>query len=63
MDEDGNADYQNVEVLRALDVATLDLMKSVQDDIEVGEAMGDCKDSTCYKKLSLSCIKREGSGH
>jgi hypothetical protein len=47
VDEDGNADYQNVEVLRGLDVATLGLMKSVQDDIEVGEAMGDCKNWTC----------------
>jgi len=42
VDEDGNADYQNVDVLQELGVATLELMKGVQDDVHVGEAMGDC---------------------
>ncbi|KAF9986533.1 ATP-dependent DNA helicase II subunit 2 [Mortierella antarctica] len=38
------ADYQFVDVLQPLGIATLDLMKGVQDDIELGETMGDCMD-------------------
>ncbi|KAG0206088.1 ATP-dependent DNA helicase II subunit 2 [Mortierella sp. GBA30] len=43
LDENG-ADYQNVDVLQPLGMATLDLMKGVQDDVEIGDAMGDCMD-------------------
>ncbi|KAG0044609.1 ATP-dependent DNA helicase II subunit 2 [Gryganskiella cystojenkinii] len=44
VDDEGNADYQNVDVLRGLGVATLDLMKGVQNDVKIGEVMGDCVD-------------------
>ncbi|KAF9276786.1 X-ray repair cross-complementing protein 5 [Mortierella alpina] len=43
LDENG-ADYQFVDVLQPLGIATLDLMKGVQDDVELGETMGDCMD-------------------
>lgn len=42
MDEDGSAEYQFVDVLQPLDIATLELMKGVQNDVEYGETMGDC---------------------
>ncbi|KAF9917084.1 ATP-dependent DNA helicase II subunit 2 [Lobosporangium transversale] len=42
-DENG-ADYQNVEVLRPLEMASLDVMKSVQNDAKLGETMADCMD-------------------
>ena len=41
LDENG-ADYQFVDVLQPLGIATLDLMKGVQDDVELGDTMGDC---------------------
>ncbi|KAG0330003.1 ATP-dependent DNA helicase II subunit 2 [Podila humilis] len=44
VDEDGSADYQFVDVIQGLDLATLDLMKGVQNDIEYGDTMGDCMD-------------------
>ncbi|KAI7815728.1 SPOC like C-terminal domain-containing protein, partial [Gamsiella multidivaricata] len=43
VDENG-ADYQFVDVLQPLGVATLDLMKGVQNDVKLGETMGDCMD-------------------
>ncbi|KAF9116447.1 ATP-dependent DNA helicase II subunit 2 [Mortierella sp. AM989] len=43
VDENG-ADYQFVDVLQPLGVATVDLMKGVQDDVKLGETMGDCMD-------------------
>ncbi|KAG0258959.1 ATP-dependent DNA helicase II subunit 2 [Mortierella polycephala] len=43
IDENG-ADYQFVDVLQPLGVASLDLMKGVQNDIKIGETMGDCMD-------------------
>ncbi|KAF9911035.1 ATP-dependent DNA helicase II subunit 2 [Linnemannia zychae] len=42
-DDDG-AEYQHVDVLQPLGVATLDLMKGVQNDVELGETAGDCMD-------------------
>lgn len=42
MDEDGSAEYQFVDVLQPLGIATLELMKGVQNDVEYGETMGDC---------------------
>ncbi|KAG0292960.1 ATP-dependent DNA helicase II subunit 2 [Dissophora globulifera] len=42
-DENG-ADYQFVDVLQPLGIATLELMKGVQDDVKLGETMGDCMD-------------------
>ncbi|KAF9382159.1 ATP-dependent DNA helicase II subunit 2 [Podila verticillata] len=44
VDEDGSAEYQFVDVLQPLGIATLDLMKGVQNDVEYGETMGDCMD-------------------
>ena len=41
-DDDGE-EYQHVDVLQPLGVATLDLMKGVQNDVELGEHAGDCK--------------------
>lgn len=32
-----------MDVLQPLGIATLDLMKGVQDDVELGETMGDCR--------------------
>ncbi|KAI8605465.1 SPOC like C-terminal domain-containing protein [Dissophora ornata] len=43
VDENG-ADYQFVDVLQPLGVATLDLMRGVQGDVKLGETMGDCMD-------------------
>ncbi|KAF9426362.1 ATP-dependent DNA helicase II subunit 2 [Podila epigama] len=43
VDENG-ADYQFVDVLQSLDIATLELMKGVQNDVDFGETMGDCMD-------------------
>ncbi|KAF9103343.1 ATP-dependent DNA helicase II subunit 2 [Mortierella sp. GBA35] len=42
-DENG-ADYQHVDVLQPLGVATLELMKGVQNDVAIGEHAGDCMD-------------------
>jgi len=41
-DDDGE-EYQHVDVLQPLGVATLDLMKGVQNDVELGEHAGDCR--------------------
>ncbi|KAG0239695.1 SPOC like C-terminal domain-containing protein [Mortierella sp. GBAus27b] len=43
VDENG-ADYQFVDVLQPLGIATLDLMKGVQNDVKLGETIGDCMD-------------------
>ncbi|KAF9433138.1 ATP-dependent DNA helicase II subunit 2 [Entomortierella beljakovae] len=43
VDENG-ADYQFVDVLQPLGVARLDLMKGIQDDVKLGETMGDYMD-------------------
>ncbi|KAK3822012.1 MAG: SPOC like C-terminal domain-containing protein [Linnemannia elongata] len=43
-DDDGE-EYQHVDVLQPLGVATLDLMKGVQNDVELGENAGDCMDA------------------
>ncbi|KAI1311554.1 ATP-dependent DNA helicase II subunit 2 [Mortierella claussenii] len=43
VDENG-ADYQFVDVLQPLGVATLGLMQGVQDDVKLGDTMGDCMD-------------------
>ncbi|KAF9934994.1 ATP-dependent DNA helicase II subunit 2 [Linnemannia zychae] len=37
-------EYQHIDVLQSLGVATLDLMKGVQNDVELGEHEGDCMD-------------------
>lgn len=41
--DDSGADYQFVDVLQPLGVATLDLMKGVQNDVKLGDTMGDCE--------------------
>ncbi|KAK3813022.1 MAG: SPOC like C-terminal domain-containing protein [Benniella sp.] len=43
VDENG-ADYQFVDVLQPLGVATIDLMKGVQNDVKLGDTMGDSLD-------------------
>ncbi|KAF9545822.1 ATP-dependent DNA helicase II subunit 2 [Mortierella hygrophila] len=43
-DDDGE-EYQHVDVLQPLGVATVDLMKGVQNDVELGEHAGDCMDA------------------
>ncbi|KAF8985542.1 ATP-dependent DNA helicase II subunit 2 [Entomortierella lignicola] len=43
VDENG-ADYQFVDVIQPISVASLDLMKGVQNDVKLGETMGDCMD-------------------
>ncbi|KAF8944812.1 ATP-dependent DNA helicase II subunit 2 [Haplosporangium gracile] len=43
-DDDGE-EYQHVDILQPLGVATLELMKGVQNDVELGEHAADCMDA------------------
>ncbi|KAF9361439.1 ATP-dependent DNA helicase II subunit 2 [Mortierella sp. AD094] len=58
VDENG-ADYQFVDVLQPLGVASLDLMKGVQNDVKLGETMGDCMDGliVALDMMSKFCKK------
>lgn len=49
-----------MDVLQPLGIATLDLMKGVQNDVEYGETMGDCAYSVvvcfCVDFIVVICI-------
>ncbi|KAF9979160.1 ATP-dependent DNA helicase II subunit 2 [Actinomortierella ambigua] len=43
INEEGG-EYQNIDVLQPFGVATVDLMKGIQNDVKLGSTMGDCLD-------------------